>query len=98
MFIPVYGCVFVLGVIAAIIVPRLPPLSRIPDDYFPGVGKQVHESTPEGQTLLQHAVQEATQRAATGPGPRRLVQSAIGNVLDIWFGFSTSYVVRCGVS
>ncbi|MCZ6831239.1 MAG: YjiH family protein [Gammaproteobacteria bacterium] len=92
MFITVYGCVFVLGVIAAIIVPRLPPLSRIPDDYFPGVGKQVHESTPEGQTLLQHAVQEATQRAATGPGPRRLVQSAIGNVLDIWFGLLPAVV------
>ncbi len=60
MFIQVYLTVFLFGVVAAIIVPRLPPLSRISDDYFPGIGQRIQETTPAGRSLFQHALQEAS--------------------------------------
>ena len=97
LFFEVYGTVVLIGVLAALIVPRLPPLSRIPDTYHPQMGKQIQESTPEGRSLLQHALFEATERAAHGPGPLEFLRTATTNVLDIWFGLLPA-VVLVGMS
>jgi len=43
-----YGAMVLVGVICALITPRLPPLSRMPDEYYAPVGKQLHEQMAEG--------------------------------------------------
>jgi nucleoside recognition membrane protein YjiH len=93
MFFQVYGTVVLIGLVAAIVVPRLPPLSRIPDEYHPLVGKQIAESTPQGRSLFGHALDEARQRAARGPGPLEFLRTAATHVLDIWFGLLPAVVV-----
>jgi nucleoside recognition membrane protein YjiH len=93
MFFEIYATVILVGILSAIIIPRLPPLSRIADDYHPLVGKQIEESTPEGQSLLGHAISEARERAAHGPGPLEFVRTATGHVLDIWFGLLPAVVL-----
>ena len=93
MFFSVYGTVVLLGLVAAVIVPRLPPLSRISDEYKPGVCKQIQESKPEGRSLLQHALSEAKARGEKGPGPGEFLRTAVGHVLDIWLGLLPAVVL-----
>lgn len=92
MFFEIYGSVFIIGIIAAIIVPKLPPLSRIPNEYHPQSGKQIRETTPDGKSLFAYALHEAKSRAATGPGPVSFVKTAVTNVMDIWFGLLPAVV------
>ena len=101
MFFQVYLTVFFLGIVAAIIMPRLPPLSGIPDDYFPGVeGERAEDPQDDERPLLTRALDRARQRAAHGPGPRRFMQDATANVLDIWFGLLPAVVLvaTCGMA
>ena len=92
-FFEVYGSVILIGVLAAIIVPRLPPLSRIPDDYHPVTGKQISESSPAQGSLFAHALDSARERASHGPGPAQFLRTAITHVMDIWFGLLPAVVL-----
>jgi nucleoside recognition membrane protein YjiH len=52
------------GLLIAMIMPRIYPLNKIPDEYNPKTGKQIDESIPEGKTRLQFAFESAAERAA----------------------------------
>jgi len=85
IFIPYYLTVVVAGLAAALITPRIPPLSRIPDTYS-GAGKQLEENLyPEGG-LLRAGWRAALAKSDKAPGFRGLIQNAIHNLFDIWFG------------
>lgn len=86
MFIQFYLTVIVAGLIAAIICPRIPPLSRKSDLYYEPVGKQISEDVPEGKTRLRWASEKAVSKASEVTGPKELVVNGTKNVLDIWFG------------
>lgn len=60
-----YGAMVLVGVICALITPRLPPLSRMPDDYYPPVGKQLHEQVAEGVGTWAWARHEGLRQAAS---------------------------------
>ncbi|MBR7146986.1 MAG: YjiH family protein, partial [Oscillospiraceae bacterium] len=57
MFLPVYLMVSLAGVVAAVIVPKLPPLSRVPDTYY--VSMPPREDIPEGMGAAQYGLQLA---------------------------------------
>jgi nucleoside recognition membrane protein YjiH len=86
LFIEYYLTVVVAGIVAAMIVPRLPPLSRMGHDYYPPGGKQLNEEVPAGSTLFAWGLKQAMNKAGTAPGPAALVKSALQNIADIWFG------------
>jgi nucleoside recognition membrane protein YjiH len=90
-FFQVYATVFVLGLIAAIITPRLPPLSRIPDEFFPGTELRSEEKTKNSR--VSGALQSALERAAQAPGLMSVMREATKNVLDIWFGLLPAVVL-----
>jgi nucleoside recognition membrane protein YjiH len=85
MFIQYYLTVAVAGILAAIIVPRLPPLSRIADSYA-AVGRQVLEEGNTGLPLIQRSINTALCKAAAAPGLKSWLKSAVANIADIWFG------------
>ena len=85
MFIQYYLTVAVAGVFAAIIVPRLPPLSRIADNYAP-IGRQVMDEESTDLPAVQRSLNAALSKAANAPGLTSWLKSAIANVTDIWFG------------
>ena len=92
-----YGAVIASGVAAAVIMPRIPPLSRKADRYAADgpsrepandpVGAPVSRG-PEGagERLLSQGLRLATERAAGAPGPRALVLRGVRTTFDIWFG------------
>ena len=84
MFIQFYFTVVVAGLIAAVIVPRLPPLSRKPNSYYEPVGCQLAEKRTEPVGLLRYSLLQAVRRAEKAPGPRELARNALFNVADIF--------------
>lgn len=84
MFVQFYLTVVVAGLIAAVIVPRLPPLSRKPDTYYEPVGCQLAEKRTENIGLFRYSLLQAVRRAEKAPGPRELARNALFNVADIF--------------
>lgn len=84
MFIQFYFTVVVAGLTAAVIIPRLPPLSRKPDTYYEPAGCQIAETAPGGKGVLRYSLELAVARAEQAPGPVRLARSALFNVVDIF--------------
>ncbi|UTW08477.1 YjiH family protein [Pseudomonas benzenivorans] len=86
LFVPFYLTVVVAGLAAAIITPRIPPLSWKKDEYVAGVGKQIKEDVPAGTSLLRWGVLQAVKRANSNPSPAQMVKVGVHNVVDIWLG------------
>ncbi|ARS48451.1 MULTISPECIES: YjiH family protein [Pseudomonadaceae] len=86
LFVPFYLTVVVAGLAAAIITPRIPPLSWKKDDYVAGVGKQIKEDVPAGTSLLRWGLLQAVRRANANPSPAQMVKIGVHNVVDIWLG------------
>lgn len=86
LFVPFYLTVVVAGLAAAIITPRIPPLSWKKDEYIAGVGKQIKEDVPAGTSLLRWGLLQAVKRANANPSPGQMVKVGVHNVVDIWLG------------
>ncbi|MCT7655586.1 YjiH family protein [Oceanimonas sp. NS1] len=65
MFLPFYGAVCLAGIVAAIVVPRLPPLCWKKDTFINGDARPADaEATPEGYSRLRHGLDLALNRAS----------------------------------
>jgi nucleoside recognition membrane protein YjiH len=85
LFIQYYLTVCIAGFVAAVILPRIPPLSRIPDIYSEA-GRQLFEDDRGDEGLLKAGYRAALAKADTAPGLREYARTAIHNLFDIWFG------------
>ncbi len=85
LFVEFYLTVVVAGLIAALITPRIPPLSRIPDLYSEA-GKQLNEDVLSEGGLWRSGLAAALNKAQQAPGLKQWSQSALHNLFDIWFG------------
>src|SRR5699024_4016856 len=52
MFVPYYGTIIIAGLVAALIMPRIPPLSRKSDKHFEDAECQVEEEISENISLF----------------------------------------------
>ncbi|MBE4907023.1 YjiH family protein [Bacillus luteolus] len=86
MFGPFYLSIVVAGLVAAIICPRIPPLSRKPDTYYEEAEKRLDETIPEGLTPFRWGLLKAVSHAERNNNYGAVVKGGIGNVLDMWLG------------
>ena len=86
LFVPFYATVSFAGIIAAIIVPRIPPLSLKPDQYIDGSPKQDIENIPTGYTALSFGLKNAVKCAEKSSSLKEFFVDGIKNVLDMWIG------------
>jgi len=84
MFLPFYLVVTFAGIVAAIIVPKLPPLSKVPDSYYTGVSHR--EDIPDGMKAHQYGMKLALTKADNAPGLKGFFKEGIENVFEMWFG------------
>ncbi|MBQ9852795.1 MAG: YjiH family protein [Ruminiclostridium sp.] len=84
MFLPFYLVVTLAGIVAAIIVPKLPPLSRIPDTYNTEVPHR--EDIPNGMTPAQYGLELALNKAGKAPSLKAFFKEGFENVFEMWFG------------
>lgn len=86
MFLPYYLTITLAGVVAAIIIPRIPPLSRKKDDYLKDMDRDHMENVPRGYTPMTWGLDQAIERAKANRGLGEFVKSGIHNVLEMWMG------------
>lgn len=84
MFLPFYLVVTVAGIVAAIVVPKLPPLSKIPETY--NTETPYCEDIPEGMTPARYGMELALKKAENAPGIAAFFKEGLENVLEMWFG------------
>lgn len=63
IFVPFYLTVTFAGIVAAVIVPRIYPLSKKKDTYYNGKTNKIDESIPEGYTSLSWGYEQAITKA-----------------------------------
>jgi nucleoside recognition membrane protein YjiH len=86
MFIPFYLTVLIAGLFAAIIMPRIPPLSRKPDTYINEQAPRKDEKIPKGYSALSHGYEQAIERAKKESSFFQFMKEGFQNVLDMWMG------------
>ena len=91
LFVPFYLVVTTAGIVAAIIVPKLPPLSRVPETYHTSVPHR--EDIPDGMTPFRYGLQLALNKAERSPGLKAFFKEGMENVFEMWFG--TLPVILC---
>ncbi|HEA15916.1 MAG TPA: YjiH family protein [Pseudoalteromonas prydzensis] len=86
LFAPFYLTVCLAGVVAALIVPRIPPLSFKKDVFIDGSQPDPHkERVPHGKNILTHALHVALNKAKHSPGFAGTMKEGIHNALDMVF-------------
>ena len=84
MFLPFYLVVSLAGIVAAIVVPKLPPLSKVPDTYYTDAFHR--EDIPEGMTPVKYGLNLALAKADRAPGIKAFMKLGLENVLEMWLG------------
>ena len=78
-----YGTIVIAGIICAVIMPRLWPINRIPDEYYAEVGKQINEKQPENMSSLRFGWEQALNRAANAPGPVGMLENGLVSSVNL---------------
>ncbi|MCL1120305.1 YjiH family protein [Shewanella seohaensis] len=87
MFVPFYLTVCLAGFAAAVIVPKLPPLSWKKDNYIDDTPRQPDdEMIPAGHGALSWGFDKALEKAASAGGVKAVLNEGIKNVIDMVFG------------
>ncbi|MEP4148054.1 MAG: YjiH family protein [Halioglobus sp.] len=85
LFITWYACVVVACLLAALITPRLPPLSRQANNYVSGGEAGAGETQTPTNSLLAEAMTRARDRAASSPDVVRFLQSVLSSMMFFVF-------------
>ncbi|ARK29111.1 YjiH family protein [Halalkalibacter krulwichiae] len=85
LFIQYYLTIVLAGFVAAVICPRIPPLSRKPNTYIVE-GKQTETNDLGELNLFQYGLKLAVRRASANTGVASTVKGGVKNVFDMWFG------------
>lgn len=86
LFIPFYLTVVIAGFVAALIMPRIPPLSRKEDTYIDAKKGGIDESIPKGYNVLSYGYKQALERGKKETSFKKFLKEGIQNVLDMWMG------------
>lgn len=92
-----YMAVVITGVVTAMIMPRIPPLSRFKDAPYDQLHPLRETQSDGSASLLQEAVSLASSRAATAVPLKKQFRTAAGHILDIWFGLVPAVIAVGGI-
>ncbi|MDC8831928.1 YjiH family protein [Alteromonas gilva] len=83
-FLQLYGSMFVICTLCAVITPRLPPLCWVKNDYYPPNGKTLNEDVDHGESRLKMAMSRAYAVAEKSPAPKVSLQRGWHSMMDIY--------------
>jgi len=86
MFVPFYLTVLLAGLVAALIMPRIPPLSLKPKTYVNGSDEVLNESAPEGTHILKHGYDKAIEKGRKEKSLYQFIKAGGEYVLDMSMG------------
>lgn len=86
-FLPYYGTVILAGIILALIMPRIYPLSRKPTTFIDGTEQESQtEDVPKGYNVVSHGMEKALEKANRNRSISKFFEDGFKNVLDMWIG------------
>lgn len=86
LFGPYYLTISIAGIIAAILMAKLPPLSNKADTYYEGKKSDLGENIPIGWTSTEWGLQLAVEKAEKNLNAKKFIENGIKSVLDMWLG------------
>lgn len=86
MFPIFYATVLLAGFIAAIIMPRIPPLSKKEDTFLSGEQVSEEPATPEGYNVFSWGYYKAVERGKEQSSVKDFFKQGSQNILDMWMG------------
>ena len=85
LFISWYGTIVLACLLAALITPRLPPLSRKANTYISGEPDRGPATTEDSRSLLGEAWAKALERAESAPGVQEFFARGLTNMMFFMF-------------
>lgn len=85
-FLHYYFTIILAGLVAAIIMPRIPPLSRKANTGYEGTELKEETSIPANVSAVNWGINNAVKKAQTNKGAAAVVKEGFQNVLDMWLG------------
>ncbi|MDO4400534.1 MAG: YjiH family protein [Coriobacteriia bacterium] len=83
---PYYLLICLVGIVCALILPRIPPLSLKKDDYLVP-GKAMPETLPEGyKSSVDYGIALAVKRVDEHRGIAQFLENGLKNAAGMWFG------------
>lgn len=86
MFVPFYLTVLIAGLVAALIMPRIPPLSRKHNTYISKTAKGINEEVPADKSAFAYGYEQAIERSRQERSVYKFFKEGGQNVLDMWIG------------
>ena len=86
LFVPWYLSVIATCVLCAIIMVRIPPLSRYNDTYFEPANKKVANNQDYHHNLFLNGIYRGMARAGSGPGPLEFIKNGWQSAIGVVFG------------
>jgi len=86
MFVPFYLTVLLSGFVAALIMPRIPPLSRKADTYYDEKSTGPSEDIPADYNIVTYGYEKALERSSKQKSVYRFFKEGGQNILDMWMG------------
>lgn len=82
LFLPFYLTISLASFMAAIVLPRIYPLSKISDEYM--VKCQINEEVPENMSTLQHAFNTGVSKANSNNSFIDIIKNGFKIVIDVY--------------
>ena len=86
LFGPYYLTVATAGIVAAMILPKIPPLSRIEKSYYRGNSQDKGEKVPKGYTNIGWGLELAVDKAKDNMSVKDFLYKGTTSVVDLWLG------------
>lgn len=86
LFVPFYITILLAGLVCAIIMPRIPPLSKKQDTYVHADIEKVDERIPDGETAFSMGYKHAIEKARKQHSVYQFFKEGAQNILDMWMG------------
>ncbi|MFB5662465.1 YjiH family protein [Alteribacillus sp. HJP-4] len=85
-FLHYYFTIIVAGLAAAIIMPRIPPLSKKAESGFEETELKTEKPIPANISTVKWGIFQAVKKAKTNERFSAVMKQSLHNVLDMWFG------------
>ncbi|WP_074036811.1 YjiH family protein [Exiguobacterium sp. AT1b] len=85
-FLPYYGAIVLSGLVAALIMPRIYPLSKKADTAYEKTELKPEEEVPSDVSLGKWALIQALQKSRSSKSFLETLKDGFKNVLDMWIG------------
>jgi nucleoside recognition membrane protein YjiH len=85
-FVPYYATILIAGLVAAVIMPRIRPLSKKPDTGYEKTELKAEDMIPEGVSQIQWGLNNAVVKAKKNDRIGNIFKEGFQNVLDMWLG------------